>query len=434
MSLARERGSIVESLKMSLPSGEAKFRILLVSYYCPTRAHAGGLRILDIYELIRQRCPDVQLDLLTHHRPTIDWSLDEVYQIFHNVYLSPTEDLTPDGLTALRGSPMTYDVIDHQFHQSGYQIDAFKCIGDKIIFTPMESMVKVLFVDLADAFKHISRKIIFTPIKLLSKILFIDPHSKFLTHDRLRPLNIPLALHLAAHEVKFTLKADEVVCVGQKDAACIRAVALSRHVRGVDTGVSQFEFAEALAPNFTSTSATDRPCRLLYVAYFGSETNVIALRWYLDHVHHLVKASVPDYIFTVVGRGDISSFSKYADNSIEFVGEVPALAPHIQQARVCIAPAFNGSGLRGKINQYAVLGVPCVVSPISARGLAYQDGVNIFIAKNPEVFADRCVRLLTDSDLNNRMGHAARQLCIKHYSWQSKWAAIRKIYKLKELS
>lgn len=388
------------------------FRILLVSYYCPTRAHAGGLRILDIYALIRQQCPNIQLDLLTHHRPTIDWSLDDVYRIFDNVYLSPVENLKPDVLTAMRGSPLTYDVIDLQFHQSGYQIDAFRHIGSKIIFTPMESLAKVLFIELSTKYSMNNKRRLF---------------------NSLQPFRIAASLRSAAEEIDFTHKADEVVCVSRADAAFLRAVTSSRHIRGVDTGVSQFEFADALASGFTPVRAADRQCRILYLAYFGSETNVIALRWYLEHVHPLVKVSVPDYKFTVIGRGDLSSFFKYRDNSIELVGEVPAIAPHIKEARVGIAPALGGSGFRGKINQYAVLGLPCVVSPIAIKGLAYQDGVNIFVAETPETFAGQCVRLLTDLDLNDRMGQAARRLCIDRYSWQSKWTAIREIYKLESI-
>jgi len=386
--------------------GVRKFRILLVSYYCPTRAHAGGLRILDIYSLIRQQCPHVQLDLLTHHRPAIDWSLDDVHRIFHNVYLSPVEELTPVGLATLRSSPLAYDVVDLQFHQTGSQMDAFRRIGGKIIFTPMESLTKVLFYDL---------------------------RTKFQSHYSLRLIKTAASIRAAAEEIGFTQKADEVVCVSRADAAFLRAITSSRHICGVNTGVSQFEFAEALAPGFTTTSAAGRRCCVLYVAYFGSETNVVALRWYLDHVHPLVKASVPDYVLTVVGRGDLSTFSKYQDGSIEFIGEVPAIAPHIKKARVAIAPALGGSGFRGKVNQYAVLGVPCVVSPIAFKGLAYKDGVNVFIAETPELFADRCVRLLTDLELNDRMGRAARQLCMERYSWQSKWPAIRRIYKLEEI-
>ena len=385
----------------------AKFRILLVSFYCPTRAHAGGLRILDMYALIREQCPTVQLDLFTFHRPSIDWSLDDVHRVFHNVYLSPVEDLTPTTLAALRGAALTYDVVDLQFHQSAYHIDAYKQIGKKVIFTPMESAAKVMFLDMRTNLR-------------LSNFL---PLRKFAA-----------SIRNASEELVFIQKVDEVVCVSRADAAFLRALTSSRHIRGVDTGVSQFEFKEALEPSYETTKAANKHVSVIYVAYFGSETNVLALRWYLEHVHPLVKTHVPDYTLLVVGRGDLSSFSKYRDKSIKFVGEVPTIAPYIKEARVSIAPALGGSGFRGKVNQYAVLGCPCVVSSIAFKGLSYQDGVSIFVAESPELFANRCIQLLTDLELNDRMGKAARQLCMERYSWASKWAAIREIYKLQGIA
>jgi glycosyltransferase involved in cell wall biosynthesis len=306
----------------------------------------------------------------------------------------------------MRGSHLTYDVIDLQFHHIGHHIDEFKKIGGKIIFTPMESAAKVLFLDLRANFR-------------LSRFL---PLRRFAA-----------SIRTAAEELVFSQKVDEVVCVSRADAAFLRAVTSSRHISGIDTGVSQFEFEEALAPDYESVGAAGKPVSILYVAYFGSETNVRALLWYLDNVHPLIKTKVPDYILTVVGRGDLSPFSKYRDKTIEFVGEVAALAPYIKNARVGIAPALGGSGFRGKVNQYAVLGCPCVISPIAFKGLSYQNGVNIFIAETPKIFADRCIQLLTDLELNDRMGRAARKLCMERYSWQSKWAAIRKIYKLEDV-
>jgi glycosyltransferase involved in cell wall biosynthesis len=384
-----------------------KFRILLVSYYCPTRAHAGGLRILDIYALIRKQCPNIQIDLLTFHRPSIDWSLDNVHFIFHNVYLSPTEDLSPDVLLALRGSPLNYNVIDLQFHPLVHQIDAFRHIGRKIIFTPMES---------------------------LSKVTFMNFKTNFLTTNNFQLVKETSSLKLAAEEVLLTLKADEVVCVSRSDAAFLRAVTSSRRVRSMDTGVSQFEFSDALAPNFVCTNASNRRCNIIFVAYFGSPTNISALRWYIDNVHPIVKAAVPAYVLTVIGRGDLSAFTTYRDISIKFVGEVDAIAPFIQEARVGIAVALTGSGFRGKVNQYAILGVPSVVSPIAHKGLAYQDEENIFIAESPELFAERCILLLTDFEMNDRMGQAARELCLRKYTWQSKWPIIRNIYNLEKWS
>jgi len=380
------------------------FRILLVSRFCPTKAHAGGLRILDIYALIKERLPGVQLDLYTFHRADIDWSIDEIYQIFDNIYFSPCEKLSPEGFSALRKICYEYDIVDVQFHQLGLRLNRFRHLGKKIIFTPLESMARTLYTGLRWIFKG-SVKYNLT--------------------------RIPANLYGAFQEIAFSRSADEVVCVSRLDADFLHGLTGSRKVKFLETGLSKFEFAEALSENAAIIAPESKAMRIVYVASFGSETNIIALRWYLENVHPLVKENVPEYRFVVIGRGDTSSFVEYKnDASIDFVGEVLHLSAHIEQARVGIAPALGGSGFRGKINQYAILGVPAVAMPIAMSGLAYVDGVSIYVAELPHVFARRCIQLLTDAKLNAEMGGAARKICLGQYTWSSMWSSICDIYNL----
>jgi SAM-dependent methyltransferase/glycosyltransferase involved in cell wall biosynthesis len=380
-----------------------RVKILLVSYYCPSRAHAGGLRILDIYSLIKARSPNTQIDLFTHHRPEIDWKIDDAMQIFDNVFLAPTEDLAPSVLIGLRKQCVRYDVIDLQFHNVGKYIDAFRALGEKILYTPMESLAKSVFLNVRTALSKAGK---FSLVRAAGSI------------------------RAGIEEIAFVQKADQVVCVSRTDAAFLRTIAGNSKVIGLDTGVSTLEFSEAFQAGFVPQRAELRPCRILYLAYLGSETNVLALFWYLDHVHPIIKARVPGYTFSVVGRGDLTPFRKYRDTSVDFVGEVPTIAPAIKDARVAIAPALSGSGFRGKVNQYAILGCPSVISPISHRGLRYRDEESVFVAETPELFAERCIQLLTDFTLNDQMGLAARELCIQQYSWASKWPVIRECYGL----
>lgn len=382
------------------------FRILLVSYYCPTRAHAGGLRILDMYSLIKKQNPGVQIDIFTHYRPEIDWSLDDVNKVFDNAYLSPSETLDLSAFESLNQASAAYDLIDIQFHLQVDQINSFRKIGKKIIFTPMESLAKSSFIDWEN-----SNTVASGSLNEFKKIL--------------PPANV-------VEELNIIKSVDEVVCVSLPDAAFLRALSGSRKVKWIETGISELEFPEAFSENFKVIKSADRPCRILYVAYFGSETNVHALRWFLDYVHPIVKNAVSDYKLTVVGRGDLSSFTKEKDNSLEIIGEVPNLAPYIQKSRAGIAPSISGSGFRGKVNQYSLFGVPSVVTPIAAEGLVYKDGVNIFIAEKPKDFAERCRLLLTDFKLNDQMGESARNLCLKRYSWQARWKTIKKVYSLED--
>lgn len=377
-------------------------RILLVSYYCPSRSHAGGLRVLDLYALLRRKAPGVELHLYTHQRPSIDWSEDEVSAIFDRVYWSPTEELTAAGLTAIAGRPPHFDVIDLQFHQAAYDIEAYRGMGRTILFTPMES---------------------------LARFSFLQARSIFQTTGRFPLRELARGFRAVAEEVVFSFKVDKVVCVSRSDAAFLRAVTYLRRIQSLETGVSEIEFPGAGAGGkMRDLNAAGQT--LLYVAYFGSQTNVDALKWYLEEIHPRVLARVPSYRFIVVGRGDLSSFARYVGPAVELVGEVPRIAPFIESARVGIAPALSGSGFRGKVNQYALFGVPTVVSPISAKGLAYQTGKDILIGRNAAEFAEHCIALLVDDALNAAIGSRAHATCAAKYTWDSKWPAVERLYGL----
>jgi len=380
-------------------------RILLVSYYCPSRAHGGGLRILDIYSLIKASFSEVKIDLYTHKRPEIDWSYSDIEQIFDQIYFSPVEKLSPGGLSELSGAPRRYDVIDLQFHQSAHHLDQWRTLGGKILFTPMESLVRSLATNVRATLRRE------TPYSLR---------------------NIIAGIKSAAEEIVFASKVDEVVCVSRLDASLLRFICQTKKINYLETAISNIEFSNAIGNKTEVLMPEHKKNTILYVAYFGSETNIVALKWYLENIHSLIKKAVPEYKLQIVGRGDLTIFNDYQSDSIEFVGEVPTLAPYIGAAKVGIAPALGGSGFRGKINQYAIFGVPSVASSVSAKGLAYEDGIDIYIADEPDIFANRCIRLLMDNQLNKTMGQQAREKAFSEYSWESKIDAIRKIYTFEE--
>jgi glycosyltransferase involved in cell wall biosynthesis/uncharacterized coiled-coil protein SlyX len=380
-------------------------QLLLVSYYCPTRAHAGGLRILDIYSLIKAFYPKITIDLYTYKRPEIDWSYSDVEQIFDHVFYSASEDLSLDELMKIHGKPSRYDVIDLQFHRAAYNMKEWRKTGDKILFTPMESLLRSYLINMRQMFRRGAKPSLRKTIG---------------------------GSKSAIEEIIFASKADEVVCVSRKDASILRKLCPSGSINFMETGVSHLEFTSAFSHREDELKPELKECIILYIAYFGSETNIKALKWYLDQAHFLVKKAVSEYRLKVVGRGDLSIFKDYQSDSIELIGEVPNLTPYIQEAKVGIAPALGGAGFRGKINQYSIYGVPSVVSSISAKGLIYENGVNICIADQPKKFAEMCIQLLTDNDFNKNMGNLARKLAFSKYTWESKMDTIKKIYALED--
>lgn len=378
-----------------LPAGVV--RILVVAWHCPTRAHAGGLRMLDLYDYLRRASPGIRLDLFAVRRPKNDWSYDDLHDIFDHVYLTDEEDLSAKALNALRQDRIAYDVVDFQFQDAAHDLAAYRTIGRKLIFTPMELLSRSYHIELQKPGRVGSAK------------------------------RFARQMEAAGRELAICRAVDEVVCVSGPDAAYLRAAAGQASVTVLETGVSALEFG-AVAPATDESRASKT---VVFVAYFGSATNTEALDWYLAEVHPRIRAAVPDYRLDVVGRGDLGRYKARADSSVNLVGEVPSIGPFIARAALGVAPALSGAGFRGKINQYAMLGVATVASPLAAEGLAYRDGVDILVGADAVGFAEACIRLLTDPDANRRMAEAASATCAAHYAWSARDALIRSIYGLK---
>lgn len=372
-------------------------RLLLVSTYCPTRAHAGGLRILDIYRHIRQSEPDTMIELMTHRNRDIDWRYDEVDATFDIVHDMPNYEATFADFVRLNPALPTYDVIDFQFLPSIEMMNAFRPHAGKMLFTPMELLSR--------AFEFQNDHIEADPALKAGQQLIIEQEN-------------------AAARI-----ADRVVCVSEPDAQYLRDLTGLDNVEALETGISSLEFE--VDGQLAKREPPIRPT-VLYIAYFGSQTNVDALAWYLDEVHPLVKKKVPDYLFRVVGRGDLSKFKDLDDPCVELCGEVPSIGPSIATATIGVAPALYGAGFRGKINQYAFLGLPCVASTIAASGLHYKAGRDILVGDKPAEFARHIVTLLTDSTACEKMGERAHEICVREYSWEARAEQIDRLYAVEQ--
>ena len=384
-----EENGFAFHVETDVKPGHAAGLILVVCTHAPTIPHAGGLRILDMLHTIRKKHARVYLELFTTANPALYGVLGEASQIVDRIVVADNYNFALSEYLAKTTTSNYFDVVDFQFPQRPEVVESYRKIGRRLIFTPMES--------------HIRNELIERKVGTLSEV--------------------ELSSHKAIEEAQICRLVDLTVCVSEKDRAAIVECAPG-NVTAIETGISHIEFSDLPAP-----AAVSDPI-VIFVAYFGSLTNRKALQWYLKEVHPKILAAVPEYELQIVGRGDISDIFTEERLGVRYIGEVERLAPHICAAAVGIAPALNGSGFRGKVNQYARLGVPCVATALAADGLAYTHGTSIMVADGPDDFADCVVTLLTDGETRQRMGAAAAEICSAVYGWEAKWPAIAAAFDL----
>jgi hypothetical protein len=331
-------------------------KILLVTQYAPSFSHAGGLRVRDIYEQIRAMKPDLRIDLYAEANPAIDGDLSGLGDIFDNVYFEEPGALSLAAFQLKAGFSERYDLVDLQFHNAGRLAKHFRAIGKHLLFTPMECLSRSFF--------DIIRK-------------------KIDVENRIDIKDIFGLIHYAIDELRIMKSVDQTVTVSDADANFLKRISANSVVTHISTGLSKYEFSNELEDRFLPRDFSVKRQKLVYSAYFGSDTNVVGLRWYLTEVHPIVLKFCPEYELMVVGRGDLAWLISQVIPGVTVVGEVPFMSPILEQARGGLVLALHGSGFRGKINQYSICGVPTVRTNLGVTGLDYTDGVKILISYRP---------------------------------------------------
>ena len=92
-----------------------------------------------------------------------------------------------------------------------------------------------------------------------------------------------------------------------------------------------------------------------------------------------------------------------------------------------MVPVRYGSGTRVKILEAFAHRIPVVSTTIGAEGLDVTDGLHLLIADDPDSFADRCERLLTDADLRRQVVDAAERLFEERYTFAAAQDRIRAV-------
>lgn len=107
---------------------------------------------------------------------------------------------------------------------------------------------------------------------------------------------------------------------------------------------------------------------------------------------------------------------------------------YLQEADIGLMPLEYSRCAVGKCAfkalQYMGVGTPCVISPVGMNAEVVEDGVNGFLADNPEEWYAKLEQLIVDASVRERMGRAARQTVIEKYSHQANYPKFKRVMEL----
>ncbi|WP_306524135.1 glycosyltransferase [Dokdonella sp.] len=206
-------------------------------------------------------------------------------------------------------------------------------------------------------------------------------------------------------ELRIYGQADRVVTVTEADATVLREAGLT-----VPTTV-----IPNIHPPVGETPGWEARKGLVFVGNFNHTPNIDAALWLVRDILPKVRALVPGTRLTIVGPNPPAELQALASPAISVTGWVPDTAPHLDAARVSVAPLRVGAGMKGKVGEALSRGLPVVTTSIGAEGMGLEDGRHVLVADEAEAFASAVARLLQDRPTWEALGREGRAFITATY-------------------
>ncbi|WP_313791425.1 glycosyltransferase [Lacinutrix neustonica] len=140
------------------------------------------------------------------------------------------------------------------------------------------------------------------------------------------------------------------------------------------------------------------------VGNFLHAPNVDGVKYLKTSIWPAIRKKLPKAEMHVYGAYESSKLSQLNDKSQGFFikGFVEDINAVMQEHKVCLVPLRYGAGLKGKLVDAMLNGIPCVTTSIGAEGMYGALEPNGFIEDDPMVFANMAIELYTNKIFSDR--------------------------------
>jgi sugar transferase (PEP-CTERM/EpsH1 system associated) len=190
-------------------------------------------------------------------------------------------------------------------------------------------------------------------------------------------------------------------------------------VRSVANGV-------ALPPPVATASPyRDSELPLVMVGTMDYWPNVEGALWFADQVLPLVRKALPQVRFYIVGAKPAAALLTPREG-VTVTGKVDDVRPYVAHAAAVVAPLRLARGVQNKVLEGLAHQKPVVASRAASRGLDAVPGRDLWMAEEPDAFAEAVIAAATGPD-RERMAANGRALVEREYDWTVTLGALDRI-------
>jgi len=168
---------------------------------------------------------------------------------------------------------------------------------------------------------------------------------------------------------------------------------------------------------------------ILFVAAFDRWENQQGARWLLDEVWPRVQCRAPHARLILAGAGPPPWLLERRSASVDVTGVLETLSPLYMRAIAVVAPIFAGGGLKFKVAQAMVHGVPLVATRVAMEG--YGDvprGLVAGVSDDPVAFAGAILSILEAPGFYETRAQQLQGWAMRYFSFAASVQQVAELY------
>lgn len=157
--------------------------------------------------------------------------------------------------------------------------------------------------------------------------------------------------------------------------------------------------------------------------------NIDALNSFLIHAWKPFVEANPDAKLHLAGRKCQDYTPAFEHPSIINHGEVPVASEFMLQYGTMVVPLFAGSGIRIKIIEGSLLGIPVITTPVGIQSIEHEEGKSVLVASNWEEWISKLSHLYQNPELSKSIGKLGQAMMRRNHNLQESAEKLVKFYK-----
>ncbi|MCB0820916.1 MAG: glycosyltransferase family 4 protein, partial [Bacteroidetes bacterium] len=205
-----------------------------------------------------------------------------------------------------------------------------------------------------------------------------------------------LALALKKEEQEIWEKSDAIIAISDQDAAVIAASVPQKKLSTVSIG---FDIPPKAEMKFSGTE-------FFHIGAMDWRPNREGMEHFLRDVWPVLKRDHPSIVCRIAGKGMPAKFGTLENEGV-FVVKVDDAQEFMRNSGVMIVPLLSGSGVRVKIIEGLMQGIPLITSAIGKEGIPAVAGKHLFEANDLESYRLIFNKLTAHPELLNEVSENA---------------------------